>query len=108
MLLVVPGVIKAYAYSMSNYILAENPNITATEARKRSIELMQGNKMKLFRIHLTYIGWFILSIFTFGIPMFFIMPQIQVATAALYRDLTFGTSHIEYDNNPYIETSDSF
>jgi uncharacterized membrane protein len=105
LLLVVPGIVKAYAYSMSTYILAENPDITATEARQRSIDIMKGNKMMLFKIHLTYIGWFLLSIFTLGIPLFFIMPQIQVATAAFYLDLTAGTSHIEYDNDPYIETN---
>jgi len=48
LLLIIPGIIKSFSYSMSYYILADKPTLTATEIRHRSIELMRGNKWRLF------------------------------------------------------------
>ncbi len=91
LLLIVPGIIKAYSYSMSYFILADNPELTATEARKRSIELMRGNKWRLFCLEFSFIGWGILCLLTLGILSFWIAPYSQAATAAFYRSLTTTT-----------------
>ena len=66
LLLIVPGIIKSYAYSMSFYVLLDNPDMTANDARKRSIELMDGNKWRLFCLQFSFIGWYLLCILTFG------------------------------------------
>lgn len=87
LLLIVPGIIKTYAYSMSFYILRDNPEMTQAEARKASIEMMQGNKWRLFCLELSFIGWILLSILTFGILMFWVAPYMQTAIAAFYEDL---------------------
>ena len=76
----------AYAYSMSYYILIDNPAMSANAARKASVELMRGNKGRLFCLHLSYIGWHLLALLTFGILELWILPQIQVATAQFYLD----------------------
>ena len=44
LLFIIPGIIKALSYSMSYFILQENPNLSANEARKESMRLMEGNK----------------------------------------------------------------
>ncbi len=67
LLLVVPGIIAAYRYSMAPYLMAENPNIDALEAIRRSKEMMDGNKGRLFCLHLSFIGWILLSIFGVGL-----------------------------------------
>ncbi len=77
----------SYAYSMSWFILADDPNIPANEARKRSIEMMRGNKWRLFCLDFSFIGWILLSILTFGILLFWIMPYMQTARAEFYQDL---------------------
>lgn len=87
LLLIVPGIIKTYAYSMSFYILRDNPEMTQAEARKASIEMMQGNKWRLFCLELSFIGWILLSMLTFGILMFWVAPYMQTAIAAFYEDL---------------------
>lgn len=87
LLLIVPGIIKTYAYSMSFYILRDNPEMTQAEARKASIEMMQGNKWRLFCLELSFIGWILLSILTLGILMFWVAPYMQTAIAAFYEDL---------------------
>lgn len=87
LLLIVPGIIKAYSYRMSFYILADNPDMDPNTARIRSIEMMKGNKWRLFCLDLSFIGWLILCLLTLGILSFWIQPYIQCASAAFYQDL---------------------
>ena len=82
-----PGIIKYYEYSMSYYILLENPQMRHQEARRASIKLMDGNKARLFCLHLSFIGWVILSAFTFGILLLWVVPYIETAQAAFYREI---------------------
>ncbi len=87
LLFVIPGIIKTYSYSMSYYILADNPTMTANDARKKSMEMMRGNKWRLFCLHLSFIGWLLLCMLTLGILTFWIQPYMQTAEAAFYQSL---------------------
>ena len=87
LLFVIPGIIKALAYSMHPYIIADNPTIDAMEALRQSEEMMRGNKTRLLALYLSFIGWFILSAFTFGIGFFFLMPYVQTSVTNFYVDL---------------------
>ena len=78
LLLIIPGIIKSLSYSMSYFILLDNPDMSANDARKESMEMMDGNKGKLFRIYLSFIGWYILSLFTFGILLLFTRPYVRM------------------------------
>ena len=57
LLLFIPGVVKAYSYAMTPYIMAEHPGLTANEAITESRRIMDGNKWRLFCLHLSFIGW---------------------------------------------------
>lgn len=87
LLLIVPGIIKSCAYSMSYYILADNPNLTHNEARQQSEQLMNGHKFRYFCLELSFIGWYLLATLTAGILLFWVIPYNQVAVAAFYDDL---------------------
>lgn len=87
LLLIIPGIVKAYSYAMSEYILYDNPNIGADDAIKRSMEMMKGKKLKLFLLDLSFIGWFILAMLTFGIGLLLLVPYLYTARAAFYEDL---------------------
>lgn len=87
LLLIIPGIVMYYAYSMSYYILADNPAMTANEARKKSIEIMRGNKWRLFCLQFSFIGWALLSALTFGILTFWILPYMETAQAAFYEEV---------------------
>lgn len=87
LLLLIPGIIKYYSYAMTDYILKEEPAMKNNEAIEKSMAMMENNKMKLFLLDLSFIGWAILSIITFGIGFFFLQPYMQVARAAFYEDL---------------------
>lgn len=85
LLLVIPGIIKTYAYSMSVYILAENKGKSARECIKESIAMTMGYKADLFILGLSFIGWSLLSIVTFGIALIWVMPYMQVTYANAYN-----------------------
>ena len=83
----IPGIVKALSYSMSYYILAENPELTHTQARNESIKIMEGHKWQLFCLQFSFIGWYILVGLTFGILAFWVTPYVQTATAAFYEEI---------------------
>lgn len=87
LLLVVPGVIAFYANIMAPYIMVENPEMTASEAIKASQAMMKGNKMRLFCLSWSFIGWDILAIFTLGLGHLALCPYVEAACAAFYREL---------------------
>ncbi|MDD5907229.1 MAG: DUF975 family protein [Clostridia bacterium] len=87
LLLIIPGIMAAYSYAMTPYILAENPDMTAGEAIARSKALMAGNRWRLFCLQFSFIGWNILAGLTLGIGNLWLTPYTQAAEAAFYRDL---------------------
>ena len=88
LLFVIPGIIKSLSYAMTPFILEDHPELTASEAINRSKKLMDGHKMDLFILSLTFIGWDILSALTFGIGFLFLNPYRNAAYAAFYRNIS--------------------
>ena len=88
LLFFIPGIVKAYSYSMAFYIYNDNKFLSADEAITKSRQIMDGHKWELFCLHLSYIGWELLSIFTCGILMFWIQPKIEMATYLFYLNIT--------------------
>ena len=95
LLFVIPGIVMSYAYSMSYYILKDNPELSANEARKQSIEMMRGNKWRLFCLDFSFIGWSLLSILTFGILMLWVTPVMEASHAAFYESLKPAPAVVE-------------
>ena len=91
LLLVIPGIIKNYSYAMTDFILKDQPELANNAAIEKSMAMMDGNKMKLFLLDLSFIGWAILCLFTFGIGFIFLQPYVQSAHAAFYEDLKAQT-----------------
>jgi len=87
LLFVIPGIIKAFSYSMAMYILAENPEIGALEAINRSKAMMDGHKMELFVLELSFIGWHLLGMVTLGIAYVWVIPYISATTANFYNSI---------------------
>ena len=87
LLLVIPGIIKAYAYSMSFYVLADNPELTASEALAKSQSIMRGHKMELFILELSFIGWYFVVGLTFGLAAIYVAPYMQATIANFYNSI---------------------
>ncbi len=94
LLFIIPGIVAAYSYAMTSYIMAENPDMTAGEAICASKQMMMGNRGRLFCMLLSFIGWDILCVLTLGIGSLWITPYKQAATAAFYREVS-GTLAFE-------------
>ncbi len=88
LLCVFPGIIASYSYAMVPYIMAENPELTASEAIEMSKKMMDGNKMRLFCLELSFIGWSFLCLFTCGIGYLVLTPYIKAAVADFYREVS--------------------
>lgn len=86
-LLIVPGVIKMFEYAIIPYILADDAEISGKDAFKKAKQMMKGNKWRLFKLEFSFIGWALLSVLTFGIGAFFLVPYIEAATAEFYVEL---------------------
>ena len=69
------------------YILVEKPELSANEAIELSIKMMDGRKMDLFLLYLSFIGWAILAIFTLFIGYLWLYPYMYTSLAAFYEDV---------------------
>lgn len=84
LLFFIPGIVKAFAYSMAPYILAENPQMTAREALDESKRITKGYKGDLFVLQLSFIGWMLLVPLTLGLLGIWLNPYMSAATANAY------------------------
>ena len=87
MLFIIPGIIKSYSYWMVPYITAANPNLSASRVFEISKKTMNGEKWRTFVLQLSFIGWEILAILTFGIGGYFLAPYQETTYAELYAVL---------------------
>jgi len=87
MLLIIPGIVKAFGYSMAFYIMYDNPEIKPLEALKKSQIMMKGYKLKLFLLELSFIGWMILAVLPFGIGFLWLNPYMYLSIANFYENL---------------------
>lgn len=88
LLLIVPGIIKSFSYSMTPFILMNHPEYTVHEALDISREMMKGHKWELFLLYLSFFGWLLLTIITFGIASFWVVPYISTSIAHFYLRLS--------------------
>lgn len=93
LLLIVPGIIASYSYAMTDFILAENPELEPREALERSKAMMEGNRWRLFCLHFSFIGWGILAALTLGIGNLWLTPYQKAAVTAFYREVS-GTEAV--------------
>lgn len=92
LLLIVPGIIAAFRYAMTFYILADNPGMEGLTAITKSKELMMGKKWKLFCLGCRFIGWCLLGILSLGIGFLWIIPYLQTSLTIFYEDLKSGAA----------------
>ena len=96
LLFIIPGIMASYSYAMTEFILAEHPELTAGEAIAQSKVMMAGNRWRLFCLHFSFIGWDILCTLTMGIGHLWLRPYRQAADAVFYREIT-GSGYVAFD-----------
>ena len=88
LLFIIPGIVAGFSYAMTDYILAEDPELTADEAISQSKSMMMGNKWRFFCLQFSFIGWDILATLAFGVGHLWLTPYKQAAYAAFYREVS--------------------
>lgn len=85
MLFIIPGIIAAYSYSQTIYIMLDHPEMSAMEAIAASKQMMRGHKAEYFVLELSFVGWVLLSGFTMGILLIWLEPYMHVSKANFYN-----------------------
>lgn len=99
LLLVIPGIIKTYEYYLVPYLLAEDPHLSWEQARNKSCGMMDGNKIDVFVLQLSFIGWDILGSLLCGVGHVFVAPYKEAVYAELYHTLRNGAGGTGYDSS---------
>lgn len=87
LLLIIPGITKTYAYRMVPYILSDNPNIDYKRALELSDKMTDGEKLDMWILDLSFIGWYLLGTLLFLVGVLFVMPYENATKAELYLEL---------------------
>lgn len=93
-ILIVPGIILSLMFSQSFFILVDNNDMSAIDCMKASCQIMNGNKMYLFVLMLSFIGWYIVGSITCGIGFLWIYPYYNITLGNFYEQVK-GVKNIE-------------
>ncbi len=121
LLLLIPGIVKAYAYSQVPFIIHDNPNLSSKDARTMSDIMTKGFKADLFVLDLSFILWYILIICTFGIAGVYVLPYVSTTKAMYYENLkkhsidsglisaeSFGIEPIPFESEPVCDEPNEY
>ena len=87
LLLIIPGIVKHYAYRMVPYILAEKPGMDSDDAIQESMDMTRGHKLDMLVLDLSFLGWYLLGALALGIGVLFVHPYYEATYAQLYLTL---------------------
>lgn len=108
LLFIVPGIIKSYSYALVYYIKADHPEYGWRECLDESERLMRGNRLRLFKLQLGFIGWIIVGSLCCGIGTLWVNPYIQASVAVFYDELVAENVgyNASYTESTFGESSD--
>lgn len=109
LLLIIPGIIKAYAYRFVPYLLADEPQMTWDRALELSNQMTAGHKWKIFVLDLSFIGWYLLGLLALGVGTLFVHPYVNATMAELYASLRQNSGLMGQGTDGYLrQNSNSF
>ena len=85
LLLIIPGIIAFYRYRMALYIMLDNPQLSALDCIRASKQMMDGRKGELFVLDLSFLGWYLLTLFPF--VTIWVTPYTSVTEVNFYLAL---------------------
>jgi uncharacterized membrane protein len=94
--------LKYYSYYLVGFIQAENPDVPSRTIFRLSENMMRGHRFRVFLFDLSFTGWYLLSLLTFGLVGYiWLNPYRAAAQAELYATLRAfarqrGLAHVEY------------
>lgn len=95
----IPTIIYSYTYSQIYFVFLERKDLSIIGIFKESRLLMRGNKWRLFRLQISYIGWVILAIIPLGIGLLWFIPYLIEGDAIFYKTLINKNNEPTNGNN---------
>lgn len=97
LLLIVPGVMAHYRYAQALYILIDDPTKSPVQCLRESKSMMNGHKMELFKLDLSFLGWYLLEMIPYvGYAVqVWTVPYVGM-TKALYYETLLGSNVWSY------------
>ncbi|MGN0728526.1 DUF975 family protein [Treponema sp.] len=93
LLLIIPGIIACFRYALTYYIIADNPEMSGSEAVKKSKEMMKGHKWELFVLLFSFFWWYLLCVITLGLAAIYVLPYINATMINYYEKLKEETAN---------------
>ncbi len=94
LLFIIPGLVKSYSFALAYYIKNDHPEYDWRACLDESERMMRGHKWRLFTLHLSFIGWILLSLLTCGIGTIWVNAYQQMATTVFYEELKNENTYI--------------
>ena len=95
LLLVIPGIVKSYAYEMMYYIKADHPEYDWRTCLRESEKMMKGHKWQLFVLDLSFLGWYIVGLLCLGIGVLWVAPYHQATRSQFYESLKVNAVYVD-------------
>lgn len=103
-LLILPGVLWAFSYAMAPYLRVDHPDWSSWQCLRESERLMEGNRMRLFKLGFSFIGWYLLVLvvqrtipLVGGLANYFLTPYPETAFALFYEELLDNSENPQGD-----------
>lgn len=74
-------------FAMTEYLLADHPEMDGFEALKASVRMMKGHIFQYLRLLISFVPWMLLSMFTLYIAMLWVLPYMETSCVMFYREL---------------------
>lgn len=81
------SVIIGLSFSQVYFVLYDHQNMSLLDIFKKSMDIMEDHKIDLILLYLSFIGWIILAIFTFGLLFIWLLPYMSVTKAVFYDEI---------------------
>ena len=87
LLLIVPGIMKSYSYTMTEFVLIEHPEYAPLQAITASKKMMYGHRWEFFCLQARFWAWYLLCPVTLGIAALWVYPYYMTAKSKFYLEL---------------------
>ena len=87
LLLIVPGIMAIFSYSMTFFVIADNHKIGPIDAISQSKKIMYGHRWKLFCLGWRFFWWNLLCLLSLGVGYLWLIPYIGTSFACFYDDI---------------------
>ena len=84
---IVPGIYVAYSYALVFHVKSDNPTWGWKQCFDESERLMEGNRLKLFKLQISHLGWFIIGLAFVGVGALWAVPYVESSTAVFYEQV---------------------